>query len=160
MRPEDRKIHQLYMSVKEEMPPTKLHDGPATGDELSEKTHQFQDFKYALTPIYYDGAEAELARQPSSKRPSKSTLKVILDLILIVFALGTSIVVSVEAYGARTSKNPLVLGSSAGVCTQVEAITPSANAELLRELETEFTTKEFKLKAYESLGGAIRIPYV
>ncbi|EGN95017.1 hypothetical protein SERLA73DRAFT_61542 [Serpula lacrymans var. lacrymans S7.3] len=44
------------------------------------------------------------------------------------------------------------------LCPQVSAITPSSHGSLLESLDSEFATEEFKLKAYESLGGAVRIP--
>lgn len=44
------------------------------------------------------------------------------------------------------------------VCPQVEALTPSKHEVLLGSLDTEFGSSEFKLKAYKSLGGAVRIP--
>ena len=46
-----------------------------------------------------------------------------------------------------------------GVCPQAAPITPGSSA-LLDELEAEFATDSFRSYAYESLGGAIRIPYV
>ncbi|KAF9219764.1 carboxypeptidase S [Gyrodon lividus] len=56
------------------------------------------------------------------------------------------------------------LRESAGInaldnlCPQVEALTPSGHANLLDILDEEYSSTAFKLKAYESLGGAIRIP--
>lgn len=46
------------------------------------------------------------------------------------------------------------------MCPQVSAITPSSHALLIDTLDEEYGTKEFKLRAYESLGGAVRIPTV
>ncbi|KAJ2990099.1 hypothetical protein NUW54_g8579 [Trametes sanguinea] len=46
------------------------------------------------------------------------------------------------------------------VCPQTSAIAPEKNRAFLESLEVEFATQDFKLKAYESLGGAIRIPTV
>lgn len=45
------------------------------------------------------------------------------------------------------------------VCPQTAPIIPTATG-LLEELEIEFATDEFRSHVYESLGGAIRIPYV
>lgn len=45
------------------------------------------------------------------------------------------------------------------VCPQTGPITPTTPG-LLEELENEFATDEFRSHAYESLSGAIRIPYV
>jgi Gly-Xaa carboxypeptidase len=44
------------------------------------------------------------------------------------------------------------------MCPQVSAISPSSYAPLIDSLDEEYGTEEFKLKAYESLGGAVRIP--
>ena len=43
------------------------------------------------------------------------------------------------------------------ICPQVEAPTPRYKA-LLASLDEEFGSNEFQFKAYESLGGAVRIP--
>lgn len=45
-------------------------------------------------------------------------------------------------------------------CPQISAIAPSAHAKLLKALDSEYSTQTFKLKAYESLGQAVRVPYV
>ena len=45
-------------------------------------------------------------------------------------------------------------------CPQTTGITPQSNNALLAELEANYLTDDFKLKAFESLGGAVRIPYV
>ena len=44
------------------------------------------------------------------------------------------------------------------LCLQVDPITSPGYEDLLENLDEEFGTSEFKLKAYESLGGAVRIP--
>jgi Gly-Xaa carboxypeptidase len=44
------------------------------------------------------------------------------------------------------------------LCPQVEALTTPGHGTLLESLDEEFGSTEFKLKAYESLGGAVRIP--
>ncbi|KIJ20621.1 Merops: M20.UNA [Paxillus involutus ATCC 200175] len=44
------------------------------------------------------------------------------------------------------------------LCPQVEALTSVSHAALLDDLDEEYASTEFKLKAYESLGGAVRIP--
>lgn len=44
------------------------------------------------------------------------------------------------------------------MCPQVSAITPLNHAPLLGSLDEEYGSDEFKLKAYESLGAAVRIP--
>ncbi|KAI0731073.1 carboxypeptidase S [Earliella scabrosa] len=42
----------------------------------------------------------------------------------------------------------------------IDAIAPVKNGAWLDTLEAEYQTDEFKLKAYESLGGAVRVPTV
>ncbi|KAL1945098.1 hypothetical protein VTO73DRAFT_2718 [Trametes versicolor] len=49
---------------------------------------------------------------------------------------------------------------ASAVCPQTTAIAPQKNGAFLDTLEAEFATDAFKLKAYESLGGAIRVPTV
>ena len=44
------------------------------------------------------------------------------------------------------------------LCPQVEPLTPIGHEALLASLDKEFSSNEFQLKAYESLGGAVRIP--
>ncbi|KAF8549259.1 carboxypeptidase S [Imleria badia] len=44
------------------------------------------------------------------------------------------------------------------LCPQVEPLTPAGHEALLKSLDEEYGSSEFKLKAYESLGGAVRIP--
>ncbi|KAH7885806.1 hypothetical protein F5I97DRAFT_1808549 [Phlebopus sp. FC_14] len=44
------------------------------------------------------------------------------------------------------------------LCPQVDPITPYGYKSLLESLDKEYATTTFKLKAYESLGGAVRIP--
>ncbi|KAI0333954.1 hypothetical protein GY45DRAFT_1368081 [Cubamyces sp. BRFM 1775] len=46
------------------------------------------------------------------------------------------------------------------VCPQTTALAPVKNSGYLNTLEAEYATEEFRLQAYESLGGAIRVPYV
>jgi hypothetical protein len=57
-----------------------------------------------------------------------------------------------------TDQSQRLLAIADEMCPQVSAITPSSFASLIDTLDKEYGTKEFKLKAYESLGGAVRIP--
>ena len=50
--------------------------------------------------------------------------------------------------------------SQNAVCAQVEPKGPVEHRELFRELDEIFRTDDFRLHAYESLGGAVRNPYV
>ncbi|KAI1793445.1 carboxypeptidase S [Ganoderma leucocontextum] len=47
-----------------------------------------------------------------------------------------------------------------GVCPQTSGIAPQKHNSLLAELEATYLSEDFKSKAYESLGGAVRIPTV
>lgn len=57
-----------------------------------------------------------------------------------------------------TRPSSMAVASSKDVCPQASPIAPVTHADLLEDLEEEFDTKEFKLKAYESLGAAVRVP--
>ncbi|KAI0675970.1 carboxypeptidase S [Trametes maxima] len=46
------------------------------------------------------------------------------------------------------------------ICPQTPPIAPEKNAAFLDTLEALFDTEDFKLDAYESLGGAIRVPTI
>lgn len=46
------------------------------------------------------------------------------------------------------------------LCSQVDAIVPFKHSSLLGKLDELYHTKDFQLNAYESLGGAVRIPSV
>ncbi|GBE85034.1 Carboxypeptidase S [Sparassis crispa] len=58
---------------------------------------------------------------------------------------------------ASESFNPDALST---VCPQTSPISPFGHSALLAALEEEYATTDFQLEAYESLGGAIRIPTV
>ncbi|THH20461.1 hypothetical protein EW146_g918 [Bondarzewia mesenterica] len=49
-------------------------------------------------------------------------------------------------------------GISFKLCPQVDPISPEVHAELADKLDETFRTQEYKLWAYENLGGAVRIP--
>ncbi|EMD39017.1 hypothetical protein CERSUDRAFT_93058 [Gelatoporia subvermispora B] len=53
-----------------------------------------------------------------------------------------------------------VVSDTADTCPQVAALAPSEHSSLLEELEEDYGTEAFRLKVFESLGGAIRIPTV
>ncbi|KAJ8474417.1 hypothetical protein ONZ51_g7230 [Trametes cubensis] len=49
---------------------------------------------------------------------------------------------------------------SSAICPQTTALAPVKNSGYLGTLEAEYATEEFRLQAYESLGGAIRVPTI
>ncbi|KAH7926427.1 carboxypeptidase S [Leucogyrophana mollusca] len=101
------------------------------------------------------GLQGRDASTPAIQRRSSARLwglVSLLGLVLLVHRLwpGTSII-SCAFPGQRGV--PVI-----EVCPQVSAIAPSSHASLVESLDQEYATEEFKLKAYESLGGAVRIP--
>ncbi|EPQ56640.1 carboxypeptidase S [Gloeophyllum trabeum ATCC 11539] len=60
----------------------------------------------------------------------------------------------------RTGSPSTIYGSENDefLCAQTRPITPSKHGELLKTLDGVHANREFQLKAYESLGGAVRIP--
>ncbi|KAI0630735.1 carboxypeptidase S [Trametes polyzona] len=125
----------------------------------------FSDEK-ATTDVY---ADLHHHSQPS-ERPAKLKRNVGialcsgLGLVLLCF-LGRNPHIRACGTAARESFHELLpaslYGAAAGaVCPQTKAIAPQKNGAFLDSLEADYATKEFKLKAYESLGGAIRVPTV
>ena len=60
-----------------------------------------------------------------------------------------------HSYHGWRSENAVTLDN---LCPQVGVFTKPVHEALSASLDEEFNTSEFKLKAYESLGGAVRIP--
>lgn len=50
--------------------------------------------------------------------------------------------------------------SGEALCPQAEPLSPQKHAAFLAEMDGLYGTEEYKLWAYENLGGAVRIPYV
>lgn len=50
--------------------------------------------------------------------------------------------------------------SEEALCPQAGPISPQKHAKFLGEMDGLYGTEEYKLWAYENLGGAVRIPYV
>ena len=82
-------------------------------------------------------------------------------LVLIVFLVALYATPHMTRLGGIWDVKPLspyFSESLHDVCPQSPPLSPSAHAELLKELERDFETSEFRLQAYEFLGGAVRIP--
>jgi len=47
-----------------------------------------------------------------------------------------------------------------GICSQEDPLTPSKHAKLIHELDTLYSTKEFKERAADLLSGAVQIQYL
>ena len=67
---------------------------------------------------------------------------------------------SYSLVGTYLPSDGLRSASIKDACPQAAPISPSLHANLHKDLEQEYATEAFKLKAYEYLGGAVRIPYV
>lgn len=106
-------------------------------------------------------AEADPEAQSYKRQHSALRSKIIyfpffLGLVLMFPHCWPSITTSV--YPTHESQRLLAFADE--MCPQVSAIAPSSHAPLIDTLDEIYGTKEFKLKAYESLGGAVRIPTV
>lgn len=65
---------------------------------------------------------------------------------------------SLFCYHHFERNDPALAEAAAAACPQTTPITPTVNAALLKNLEQKFGTTQFRSAAYESLGGAVRIP--
>ena len=130
---------------------------------LNEKTHDEQ-----LTFIRVDkGVDVEVAcRRPVYEtRASRLTrfARLFLCAILLCAAFLSLPVPSFNSVSHLTGfqlPSGEILTTGQDACKQSSLISPVAHAGLLEDLEVEFASSEFRLKAYESLGGAVRVPYV
>ncbi|KAG1864846.1 hypothetical protein F4604DRAFT_1882028 [Suillus subluteus] len=119
------------------------------------------------------GQTAQIEREPFADEKAPSTVQnmhwrakadpelilgfaCFLGLALLSYHFWPSL--TTNAFPTHESQRLLAVADE--MCPQVSAITPSSHAPLVDSLDKEYGTKEFKLKAYESLGGAVRIPTV
>lgn len=145
MRSEDRPLHRLY----------RLH-GPQIPVTLStERIDQYHE-KIEKGAIASQGQDVELgyAPGPRAERGARTFLALTFLVAIALFHF--------LAPGSYTSTLSLPAESAHlrqdQVCPQTDAIAPVKNSALLDALEVKYRSDDFKLNAYESLGGAIRIP--
>ncbi len=145
MRSEDRPLHRLY----------RLH-GPQIPVTLStERIDQYHE-KIEKGAIASQGQDLELgyASGPRAERGARTFLALTFLVAIALFHF--------LAPGSYTSTLSLPAESAHlrqdQVCPQTDAIAPVKNSALLDALEVKYRSDDFKLNAYESLGGAIRIP--
>lgn len=152
MRADDRQISRLYRLLTLRVAP--VSSQPAIKASSSEKQ--------GPAMVSFDekkGGDAELG-QVVPPRSRLRFLGPVLRLALIVcclIILGPTLNLRNWLYFGREF---LLSEDAADVCPQVAPISPFTHSSLLTELEETFATTDFKLGAYESLGGAIRIPCV
>ena len=94
---------------------------------------------------------------PSNSDPPKRP--VALKRVLLAF-IGLAILglCRHEGFGFGYTAAPTELSPSS--CLQVEPLVPTKNAALYEDAGKLISTEEFKQRAVEWLGGAVRIPYV
>ncbi len=114
-------------------------------------------FKEAIDPelsiSYQTGRrKASLARMPDQIRR--------IVLFCCVCVLGFLTYVAKPSIWSIDGKSatPVLQDPSGSECPQASPISSSLHADLLKLLEKEFASEEYKAKAYETLGGAVRIP--
>ena len=97
--------------------------------------------------------------QPNSSRPSRAYLRLLrlagfFGVALLVHRFWPATILH-RCYPKWQIEPAHALDD---LCPQAEVLTPLGHEALLASLDEEFDTSEFKLKAYESLSGAVRIP--
>ncbi|KAH9921729.1 carboxypeptidase S [Epithele typhae] len=156
MRPEDRLVHRVLRTFGRRTTAALPPPLPA----VSEKAHPVHAIRY---PLYDDlkllqedsRRDAERGLRTQRHRAHYLTLAAISALVLslcFLFARGRGFS-SCGGGGAHEDY-------AAEVCPQTGAIAPVRHGALLDALEAEYAMDAFRLKAYESLGGAIRVPTI
>ena len=155
MRSIDRKLCALLGRMAT---PTTNQTGHQT--PLTDKALPYDDSAVSTTKVDCERGANDKEFLPKS--PHKTTtcfrllsLTGLLSLVLLVRGFWPSL-----SRGVVHGCDHESVASLDDLCPQVEALTPPGYEALLGSLDEEFSTKEFKLKAYESLGGAVRIPCV
>ncbi|KAG1860316.1 hypothetical protein DFJ58DRAFT_779286 [Suillus subalutaceus] len=125
-------------------------------DEKAPSTVQNMHWRAKADPELVWHATQNYKRQRSTVRSKILGFACFLGLALLSHHFWPSL--TTNAFPTHESQRLLAVADE--MCPQVSAITPSSHALLVDSLDKEYGTKEFKLKAYESLGGAVRIPTV
>lgn len=99
------------------------------------------------------GGAPKSTRSARRRRTSFRILLVVSCIVLSVLHYRLWSSPSVHLEFASDLKTP-------SACPQAAPINPVAGASVRKDLEVEYASETFKLQAYESLGGAVRIPYV
>jgi Gly-Xaa carboxypeptidase len=122
----------------------------------------FADEKVVQSAHWNSKPDAELGWQATDNSRSHKRQRSAVPSKILGFACFLSLALLVHrfwplTYVAFPSHQGLPVDEDT-MCPQVSAISPSSYASLIDSLDEEYGTKEFKLKAYESLGGAVRVP--
>lgn len=125
-------------------------------DEKAPSAVQNMHWRAKTDPELVCHATQNYKRQRSTFRSKILDFACFLGLALFFHHFWPSL--TVNAFPTHESQRLFAVADE--ICPQVSAITPSSHAPLVDTLDEEYGTKEFKLKAYESLGGAVRIPTI
>ena len=164
MRPEDRNLHRLWRGLVSNT----LAASPALAEAKSRSSHSYQapswtmDYKEEKDEDTRRDAELGYSRQTATSTARPGGTRTYFSLA-VLSALGLSfyyLFARSPHFGPCGSAVKLVHGTTEDVCPQASAVSPVKNSALLDALEAEFQTEDFKLKAFESLGGAVRVPCV
>lgn len=91
--------------------------------------------------------------QPACQKPKHAGKPTALALVAICTLLSV-----LNVRWRYNTSVPAFKDVAKDTCPQAAPIIPSLHSDLHSDLEKEYATDDFKLKAYESLGGAVRIP--
>jgi Gly-Xaa carboxypeptidase len=96
-------------------------------------------------------------------RASTTKLSKAKATIAFKITLVTALVISASTYFIKWPLNGFPVGTledGVDLCPQVDEIVPEKNGVIWESLQQVYSTEEFKARAIDWLGGAVRIPYV
>lgn len=166
MRSEDRMTHRLLrLFSRQPMVPVPSEMAPPhsqTHDVVDEKLPAGQFAGDAKSLAYTLDAElGNTASPPRFSLRQRATrtsfwLTLLSGLALYLVHLFTR----GHYFGSFGAGNKFVQEDVDAICPQIGPLSPDVHSALLSTLEALYGTEEFRLKAFESLGGAVRVPYV
>ena len=107
-------------------------------------------------PVMHE--EVLLVGVRKDRRPVKSLCaRIIVSLIVATTLFSWIFEPFIQSIRSLTNTDAS-FDSDVAVCPQASPLKPIGSAELLENLESLYQTKDFRLHAYESLGGVVRIP--
>ncbi|KAI0927139.1 hypothetical protein AcV5_007754 [Taiwanofungus camphoratus] len=152
MRSDDRNTFRLFRLIH--------------GQRSTQSSSLVREYKKDLTSDAKCMSNAERGlvsgARPWTFRPLVGTALRLTLAIVCLIILAPTFHYDLWEYSIKqsTSLERSDVDGTSDVCPQTSPITPLAHSALLTKLEEEYTTEKFRLIAYESLGGAVRIPTV
>jgi len=110
---------------------------------MSDKKQDFSDLPTSVEPV-----------KLGSPSRSKRTKALAIGLCLGLLGTGGFALRSIAPKFAVSKPHPTAL------CPQVKPITPTKHSAIWESFVERSTTDEYKTRAIEWLGGAVRVPYV